>query len=238
MSRRGAWGETHMRLIGLLQARGGSTRLPNKSIMDVNGLPIIEHIRNRMCAVGTLDDVVVSTSLNSFEIIDFCKDKNWKFWAGSEDDLLSRHLGAALTYDADAILRCTGDQLFHDPVILEKMVAAFRNSKQSDAIINWHMGRRSISEGLDAEIVTVDAMRKLAQNVNCPREDWMTFLDRSERFRVGGWSYPNRVGHDIHLSIDTPDDLGIARKMMLFLGNDNWKYQNTLAAYKEVTSEA
>lgn len=176
--------------------------------------------------------MVVSTSENSSQIIDWCQSGNWKYWAGPEEDLLARHLGAAMTYDADAVLRVTGDCPFHDPSMLEAMVSGFLESKSADALINWHLGNRTYSEGLDAEIVTVACMRKLMQDKNCPREDWMTFLDRSTRYRVMGWAYPERVGQDVHLSIDTPDDLARARAMMSILGDAEWKYPFTLKAWE------
>ena len=223
-----------MKLIALLQAREGSSRLPNKALLDLNGLALLEHVRRRLMAVGCLDGVVVSTSVESPNIIDFCQERKWKYWAGSEDDLLSRHLGAAMTYDADAILRVTGDCLFHDPSMLDKMCGAFTQARTADALINWHHGNRTVSEGLDAEIVTVDCMRRLMQDKNCPREDWLTFLDRSPNYNVMGWAYPNRVGHDLHLSIDTPEDLEMARKMLEIIGNDEHRYQVTMSAYRRV----
>lgn len=179
-----------------------------------------------------LDDVVVSTSENSDEIIDYCGERKWKYWAGSETDLLARHLGAAMTYDADVILRVTGDCPFHDPEILDRMLGGFREMKGADAMGNWFGGKRTLSEGLDAEIVTVKAMRRLAQDKNCPREDWMTYLQLSNRYKVAGWAYPTRAGNNIHLSVDTDDDLERARKIMGIIGNDEYRYAMTLKAWE------
>lgn len=221
-----------MKILALLQAREGSERLPHKALLDINGMTMLEHIHRRLSSMGTIDGVVVSTSVESDGIKELCSEKKWKFWAGSESDLLSRHLGAALTYDADAILRVTGDCVFHDPAILDKMVASFKTAYRADACINWYHGFRTISEGLDAEIVTTDCMRALAQDRNCPREDWLTFLDRSPHYSVMGWAYPVKHGEEIHLSVDTVEDLERARKMMTILGNDSWEYPKTLKAWE------
>lgn len=182
-------------------------------------------------ACGMLDEVVVSTSEESWNIVDHCKENGWKYWAGSESDLLSRHLGAAMTYDADAILRVTGDCIFHDPAILDRMVSEFSTMKSADALGNW-FGGRTISEGLDGEIVTVKTMRALMQDRNCPREDWVSYLKLANRYNVAGWAYPEKLGHTIHLSIDTEDDLKRARRMMEILGNDEWRYLETLKAWE------
>lgn len=226
-----------MKLIALIQARDSSSRLPFKATLDVNGMTILEHIHRRISAVGRVDEVVVSTSTGSEKIIALCQERGWKYWAGDESDLLSRHLGAAMTYDADAALRVTGDELFHDPAMLEPACATFAESKQADAMTNWHRGNRTVSEGLDFEIVRVSCMRKLMQDRNCPREDWLTFLDNSPNYAVMGWAYPTRFGHDLHLSIDTPEDLEMARAMLLQIGNDEWRYEVTLDVMKWVKEQ-
>lgn len=222
-----------MNLIGLIQARDASDRLPRKATMDLNGKVLIHHLYDRLMAVGSLDKVVVSTSVQSPEIIGWCKVNDVPYYAGPEDDLLTRHLGAAEMCKADAILRTTGDQPFHDPAMLDKMIGGFRQARGADALINWHDGQRTISEGLDAEIVNVRVMRELNKDKNCPREDWLTFLDRSPRYRVMGWAYPDRVGHKIHLSVDTPEDLEQAKLMLSWLGEARG-YIDTLKAYERV----
>lgn len=211
--------------------------MPFKATTDINGRVLIDHVYRRVCAVGRLDGVVVSTSVESPEVIGWCKVNEVQHYVGSEEDLLSRHLNAAILFKADAILRITADCLFHDPAMLEQMIGVFLETKGADALINWHRGARSASEGLDAAIVTRRCMAMLDLDKNCPREDWLTFLDYSSRYRVAGLAYPNRVGHELHLSIDTPEDLEMARKMLEILGNDEWGYGKTLEAYEEVTSE-
>lgn len=220
-----------MRIVGIIQARDHSTRLLGKALADVNGLPVISHVYRRLSAVGMLDGIVVSTSTESPMIVDHCLENGWKYWTGSESNLLARHLGAAMTFDADAILRITCDCIFHDPSMLDKMLGGFIATK-ADALINWHLGNRTVSEGLDAEVISVATMAKLERDRNCPREDWVSHLDRSEKFRVMGWAYPERVGHELHLSLDTEEDLKRTREMMAILGNDEYRYQFTLKAWE------
>src|SRR6185503_1437299 len=94
----------------------------------------------RLNAVGGLDGVVVSTSTESPETIGWCKINEVPYHAGSETDLLARHLGAAVKFKADAILRVTADCPFHDPHILDLMAQEFSKAK-ADMVTNWHDGR-------------------------------------------------------------------------------------------------
>ncbi len=219
-----------MNITALIQCRDNSVRCPNKATALIDGLTMLEHLHRRMMAVGGVDGVVVSTSIKSANIIDLCQEKNWKYWAGSEDDLLSRHLGAAMTYDADVILRSTADCVFHDPQIIDAAIGVWKEQRgRADAMLSWHDNYRTFSEGLDFEIVRVDAMRRLMQDPNCPREDWLTFMDRSPKYKVMGFAYQERHGHDLHLSVDTEEDLERAREMMKIVGED-YRYSATLIA--------
>ena len=223
-----------MKIIGIIQARDNSSRLPNKATLPINGKLLIAHVWSRLYSVGQLDFVVVSTSKESPRIIKWCQENEIQYHVGSESDLLSRHIGAAEAFDADAVLRVTADCLFHDPAMLELMITGFLKAKP-EALINWHNGYRTVSEGLDAAIVTTMAMRTLSQSKECPREDWLTHMDK--HYRVMGWAYPERIGHDLHLSIDTQEDLDMAEKMLKIIGNDNWSYKATLEAYRQVTEK-
>lgn len=221
-----------MKIVGLLQVRDGSVRLPGKALADINGMPLLEHVWKRLSAVGTLYECIVSTSKESPEIVGYCMKTGIPHWVGSESDLLSRHLGAAAVTKADAILRVTGDCLFHDPHLLDLMATRFARNP-CDIMTNWHDGR-TVSEGLDAEFVRVGAMRFLAETKSCPREDWITFMTKSERYRVGHYWAPQELGHDLHLSVDTPEDLDLAREMMKILGSDEYDYSKTVKAYETV----
>lgn len=243
MVREGDKGISRVKILGIIQARDHSTRLPNKSLERVNGLPIIDHIIRRLVSVKGLDGVVVSTSEESPNIIKWCRGRHSSIpriacHVGPESDLLTRHIGAATKWDADAILRVTGDELFHDPAYLSPMVAAFYDegmNLQTDAIINWSSRSpvgRSVSEGLDTAIVSVAAMHRLDADHACPREDWITYMDESVNYHVTCWNYREKRGADIHLSVDTPDDLERARRMVEILGNDNYAYADTLRAYE------
>lgn len=49
-----------MRIIGLIQARYDSKRLPGKVLIDLNGMPTIKHIWRRLLKCEELDEVLIS----------------------------------------------------------------------------------------------------------------------------------------------------------------------------------
>ena len=230
-----------MKIIGILQARDGSTRLPKKATTDINGKVLIHHVWDRLKAAERLDEVIVSTSINSPEIIGWCKTYDIPYHAGPEDDLLTRHIGAAEKCKADAIMWITADCLWHDPFLLDTMILVWKEGilSKMDAGALWvsnRVGRRDISEGLDAEIYLTSLLKTLAADPDCPRESFSLYLAENWKkypcWRQGG----SGKGRHLHLSIDTPEDLTLARKMMEIVGNDDYRYDRTLEAYAEVTA--
>lgn len=225
-----------MRIVGLIQARMGSTRLPGKVLKEINGLPLIVHIYRRLLACRELDDVGISWGGSCEPLDNGPRFQAWVYpWRNNETDLISRHLNACIETKADAFVRITADCLFHDPAYIDSLVRDFRDAyPKLRGMSNWK-GGRSISEGLDAEIYTTEFLAELDRDPKCPREDFATYASKMDC--VGTWSPWTRkdMGSDLHLSIDTPDDFKRGEKMLEILGNDNWDYQATLEAYHQVT---
>ena len=105
---------------------------------------------------------------------------------------------------------------------------------------NWKDGRL-ISEGLYAELYSTELLAELDRDPDCPREDFATYASKMDC--VGRCAYTPMSnltffgGDEIHLSIDTPQDFDRAEKMLKILGNDEWRYEKTLEAYRKVMAE-
>ena len=54
-----------MKVVAIIQARMGSTRLPQKIMTDLCGKPMLWHIVKRVANSKMIDDVVIATSTNS-----------------------------------------------------------------------------------------------------------------------------------------------------------------------------
>src|SRR5687768_2188931 len=98
-----------MTTVAIIQARMGSSRLPGKVLRDLVGAPMLERVVNRVRRATSLDDVVVATStLSSDDPIEaLCAEHSWNCFRGSENDVLTRFIGAASKVNAGAIVRIT-----------------------------------------------------------------------------------------------------------------------------------
>ena len=228
-----------MRIVAVLQARLGSTRLPGKALKEINGLPIIVHIWRRLMRCLQVDECIVAWGGNLPTNTIF-NDYGMRAIAGSEDNLLDRLMLAGHYCHADAILRVRADCLFLDPALLDEMVRHYRDMYPiKRGVTNWPA--RNYSEGLDAEVWSMELLAELDRTKECPREDFGTW---AIEHGLCSPMYMKQSDGEPHLSIDTQEDFERATKMIEWLERNRacsfdgegryrpWKYSETLKAWE------
>jgi spore coat polysaccharide biosynthesis protein SpsF (cytidylyltransferase family) len=86
-----------MRVIAIVQARLGSTRLPNKVIKEIAGKPMIEILLTRLSQSKEINQIVVATSTkrenDNLQIL--VESLGYECTRGSENDVLNRFYSSA-----------------------------------------------------------------------------------------------------------------------------------------------
>ena len=119
--------DKNKKIVAVIEARKTSTRLPGKVLLPACGKPLLAHLIERLQYVPNLDAIVVATTVNSTDepIVELARHMGVGCFRGSEEDVLSRVLGAAQTYDADFIVEITGDCPAIDPNIVKRCIDEF-----------------------------------------------------------------------------------------------------------------
>jgi len=145
------------KVVAVIQARIGSTRLRGKVLMDLGGQPVLAWCVRAAKAAPGVDAVWVATStLDQDDVIaQWCADNAVDCWRGSETDVLSRFVGCANASGADVLLRITGDCPLLDPQVIGAVV---RLQKQTGAAYCSNVSPRSYPDGLDVECFTFEAL--------------------------------------------------------------------------------
>ena len=148
-------------ILAVIQARMNSTRLSGKVMLPLLGKLVIWHIYERLKFSKELDDVCISTSTNaSYDpIMNFAIDNGIKYHRGSEENLVSRHLGAARSLNADAVVRITADCPFVDPEIVDELIVLYNKNPSVDFVSNTKV--RTYPIGLDVEVFQKTTLEKL-----------------------------------------------------------------------------
>ena len=149
--------EHQRKVVALVQARMGSTRLPGKVLADIDGEPMLARIVSRVERSSMVTDVVVVTSDTPADdvIEEFCKQKGLSVFRGSENDVLDRIYQAAKAQQAETIVRVTTDCPLIDPEVIDRVVAAYLTDDcdyASNTLICTY------PDGLDTEVFSFDAL--------------------------------------------------------------------------------
>ena len=82
-----------MKTIAIVQARMGSTRLPNKVMRQINGVPMIELLFRRLSQAKRIDKIILATSGDprNQPLVDHIRTLGYDVFQGDENDVLDRY---------------------------------------------------------------------------------------------------------------------------------------------------
>src|SRR5271166_2245565 len=143
-----------MNIVAIIQARCGSTRLPNKVLMDIAGQPMFSRVVQRARQAKTLSEVVLATSTDprNEPLVSLATRLGVRFCRGSEHDVLNRFVDAAHAFDADVMVRLTADCPLLDGAVIDRVVQAFQGTDGVDYASNTL--ECTYPDGLDVEIIS------------------------------------------------------------------------------------
>jgi glutamate-1-semialdehyde 2,1-aminomutase/spore coat polysaccharide biosynthesis protein SpsF len=165
----------------------GSTRLPNKAMLNLSGKPVLWHVVDRIKHSKLIDDIIIATTTNKQDdiIAKFARAENIKIFRGSESDVLDRYYRAARKYKAEIIVRITADCPLIDPQIIDKGIRFFLKGHY-DYVCNTFV--LTYPEGLDIEVISFKALQKAWQKAKLlsDREHVTTYIwNNREKFITG-----------------------------------------------------
>ena len=201
--------ELCLKVVAIIQARMGSTRLPNKVMKPINGVPMIELLMHRLSKTPSLDQIVVATSdhLRNQPLVNHIEALGYVCQRGSETDVLDRYLKAAQACDADIVIRITGDCPLVDSILVEEAIRQFK-LQQVDYICNNYPP--SYPDGLDIEIFRFAALEKAALEAKntFDREHVTSYFRNSGLFKTTTISHLEDLS-DLRWTVDEAADFEV-----------------------------
>ncbi len=109
-------------LAAIIQARMESERLPGKSMMDICGKPMLQHVIERV--KQAVQNIYIVTPADSSEIIEFAKENNIPYSLDRKPrDVLDSFYHCAERYGITKIVRVCADNPLIDPEMIRKVVS-------------------------------------------------------------------------------------------------------------------
>ena len=156
-----------MKVVAIVQARMGSTRLPNKVMKPITGVPLIELLLSRLAQSNEIDQIVVVTSVDqkNTPLVNHVRALDYTCEQGSENNVLERYVNAAKVNNADVVVRITGDCPLVDAGLVDECIRRF-HSEHVDYFSNTNPA--SYPDGLDVEVITRLALEKALRESKNP----------------------------------------------------------------------
>lgn len=175
-----------MKVLGILQARVSSSRLPGKVMRDLLGAPMVGRQVERLRRARTIGQLVLATSIDPSDdvLAQWAHEAGVELHRGSLDDVLDRFVTAARPFRPEHVVRLTADCPLADSAIIDRVVEVHLDS---GADYSSNTLQPTFPDGLDVEVMTMAALEAAAHEATAPyqREHVTQFIIRHpERFRL------------------------------------------------------
>lgn len=210
------------RIIAITQARTGSTRLPRKVLLTINGQTLLQIHLDRVSKSKTIDEVIVATTEKETDepIMNIAQELGYKCYRGSENDVLDRYYQAAKESSAEVIVRITSDCPLVDPDLIDTIVNAHlvHGTDFTSNIV-----KRTFPDGMDVEVFSFQALEKAWKEASLPSDrEHVTYYIWKNSDLLNGKKFTslnitaenNQNLSHIRLTLDYPEDKELLEKLI------------------------
>ena len=227
-----------MKVLAIVQARMGSTRLPDKVMRKVDGVTLIELLLTRLSESKAIDQIVVATSIDSRNnpLVKHVNGLGYETFQGSEQDVLDRFYFAAKQFAGDIVIRITGDCPLTDPLLVDEAIKKFTTSG-IDYLCNT--SPPTYPDGLDIEVFTFSALERAHQEteVLSDREHVTPYIRESGLFSTLTISSDQNYSH-LRWTVDEVLDLEVVDFIVRhFAPNRLFSWKDVIGMYKNFPVE-
>jgi spore coat polysaccharide biosynthesis protein SpsF (cytidylyltransferase family) len=220
-------------ILGVLQARCSSSRLPNKVLKRLQGKAMLEQQIRRLERCRRIDKMIVATSTDASDepLATLCRAIGIDCYRGSLDDVLDRFYRAAKRFDPDHVVRLTGDCPLTDPEVVDHIIE-FHLAGGYDYASNC-LDTCNYPDGLDAEVFSMGALETAWTDaeLQSQREHVTLFINRQPgRFKIGLVRYEKDLSF-MRWTVDEPEDFEFVSRVynMLYPSKHDFTMQDILA---------
>lgn len=203
-------------ILGVIQVRMGSTRLPLKALLPVMDKPLLWYLYERISSSRLIERIVIATSdaKENLPIVKFAEENNIDYFAGSEKDLLDRHYKTMEKFKAGIMVRVTGDCPLIDPEVVDKVIKRYIDN-QADYDYVSNAVRPTYPDGLDVDVLPFSTIKKMRDEVKDQfwREWFNSYIvEHPEEFRIANVMHEKDLSA-LRWTIDYSEDYSFMKEI-------------------------
>lgn len=198
----------------IIQARTNSKRFPSKTLAKIENKPMIWYSIERIKKIRGIKQVILATTKNSQDeiLLKIAKNCNILGFKGKTYDVLDRYYQCALKFDADPIIRITGDCPLIDATIIKKMLDQF-NKNNYDYISN--IFPPTFPDGLDVEIFSFKTLENVVHKakLSSDKEHVTSYIrNHPKEFKIFNYENTNDLSK-LRWTVDEKQDLVFVKRI-------------------------
>lgn len=203
-----------MKVIAIIQARMGSSRLPRKILKPLGNKDVLTYVVERCKKIQGISEVVVATSnLPQDDLVEeWCIERGIAFFRGSEQDVLDRYVQAAQKFKPDYVIRVTADCPFVDYELASEMVQLMSNSPADFVCLQGELPR-----GLAVELFSYQTLKYIHQHGLKHRHrehvTYYAYEHRKEFSWVSVKAHETLLHPELRITLDTEEDYELCTRI-------------------------
>ena len=228
----------------IVQARVGSRRLKEKTLLPLSGKPLIFRIIERLKKVKNVKKIILAIpdTKKDNKIVKVFKNEDIIIFRGSENNLVERHYLAAKKYNVRNIIRFPGDNCIPEPKEIDRIIKYYESFKKPFFATNLsNVFNNGYPDGIGAEIFGFNFLDDLI-NKNLTKfqleHPHINFLNYSKNEIINNkWCTvrtircPKRIRRpEIRLDVNTSKDYSYIKKIYdsLYFKNHNFDISSVI----------
>lgn len=227
-----------MKVVGTIEARMGSSRLPGKTLMPVwKGKSLLELVVTRFRLAASVNEVWVATTVETADdpIAHWCESHGVPVHRGPELDVLERVSGAARKAGADLIVQMGADSAYLDFQLIDRLVSLARDGGYDYVCNDMEL---TFPLGIYGHVVRADALADLAGRDDLTAEDREDVVrhiwEHPEIYRIRNITAPESLAFPrLRFTVDYPEDMEQARSIYRLLDTAAFTTADLIELYRK-----
>ncbi len=203
-----------LKVLAIIQARMGSTRLPGKVLKEINGIPLIEILFHRLSQSKKIDKIILATSESNENnsLANLIEKKGYDVFRGSEEDVLGRFYKAAKPLSPEIVVRITGDCPIIDSSIVDRVISLYEKENVDYAS---NVDPPTYPDGLDVEVFSFNSLEKAnKESKSSHAREHVTPFIRSNKELKKINQFNDRDLSSERWTVDDPDDIIVIKNIL------------------------
>jgi spore coat polysaccharide biosynthesis protein SpsF (cytidylyltransferase family) len=209
-----------------------STRLPQKAIKEISGKPVIQYLIERLKTTKKIRNVIVCTTAlkDDNPLVEFLEKEKIMVYKGNEKDILDRYLQATKYFDTDFIVSVDGDDIYTDPLLVDRIVSEFEKTKAD------YIDMMGYPFGLAPVGIKTESLQKICdiKKTDNTETGYRLFFTQTNLFKVLTLKpeFDIKFAKNLRLTLDYNEDFELAKVIFKSLGN-NFHVNDLLKLFEE-----